>query len=131
MLTFTPKYFFLAVVLFIVEVLIALFVHDSLIRPYFGDYLVVFLIYYAVRALVDAPPLKLAIGTLLFAYTVEVLQYVNLVDRLGLTDNLLAKTVLGYGFEWWDLLAYTLGILTLLLLEKRGSVVTSTEYPHD
>lgn len=117
MLTFSPRFFLFALLLFIVEVLIALYVRDSIIRPYGGDYLVVILIYCAVRTFLRASPLKVAIGVLLFAYGVEVLQYFNLVDRLGLSHNLVAKTVIGYGFEWLDLLAYTLGVATVLILE--------------
>ena len=62
--------------------------------------------------------MKLAIGVLLFSYVIEVLQFFNIVDRLGLSGNKLAKTVIGYGFEWIDLLAYTLGIVTVLIVER-------------
>ncbi|MEI6950803.1 DUF2809 domain-containing protein [Paraflavisolibacter sp. H34] len=118
MMTFNLRFFFLAAVLFVVEVLIALFVRDHFIRPYVGDYLVVILIYCAVRTFLNASALKVAIGVLLFAYCVEVLQYYHLVERLGLSGNKIAKTVIGYGFEWLDLLAYTLGIATVLLAER-------------
>ena len=118
MFHFNFKYFYFAVFLFIVEVLIALFVRDSFIRPYFGDYLVVILIYCAIRTFVNASPLKIAIGVLLFSYLIEVLQYFNIVDRLGLSDNEIARTVIGYGFAWWDMLAYTLGIATVLITER-------------
>jgi hypothetical protein len=118
MLTFNLKYFFFAVVLFITEVLIALFVHDNFFRPYFGDYLVVMLIYCAIKTFITASPLKVAFVVLTFSYTIEVLQYFNIVDKLGLTGNEIAKTVIGYGFEWWDILAYTLGVITILLMER-------------
>ncbi|CCH53594.1 hypothetical protein BN8_02702 [Fibrisoma limi BUZ 3] len=117
MLTFNRKFFLFALTLFIVEVLIALFVRDRFVRPYGGDYLVVMLLYCAVKTVIKAPPLPVAIGVLLFSYALEVLQFIHIVDRLGLSDNTLARTVIGYGFEWWDLLAYTLGIATVLLLE--------------
>jgi hypothetical protein len=118
MLTFNFRFFLFTVVLFAVEVLIALFVRDHLIRPYGGDYLVVILIYCAVRTFVKASPVKVAIGVLLFSCCVEVLQYYHIVDRLGLSGNRIAKTVIGYGFEWLDLLAYTLGIATVLFWER-------------
>ena len=118
MLTFNIKYFVLAILLFVTEVLIALYVHDAFVRPYVGDFLVVILIYCAVRTFINASPLKVAIGVLLFSYTIEILQYFQIVDRLGLSGNVIAKTVIGYGFEWWDLLAYTLGVGFVLLMEK-------------
>ncbi len=125
MLTFSFRYFFFALILFLVEVFIALYVHDGLVRPYVGDYLVVMLIYCAVRTFIKISPVKLAIGVLLFSYVIEVLQFFSIVDRLGLSNNKLAKTVIGYGFEWIDLLAYTLGIVTVLILE-RGNRINSS-----
>lgn len=125
MLTFNLRFFLLTILFFVTEVLIALYVKDNFVRPYVGDYLVVMLIYCAVRTFIKANPVKLAIAVLLFAYLVEILQYFRIVDRLGLSGNLVAKTVIGYGFEWLDMLAYTLGVLTVLLIEwgvKRRSV---------
>lgn len=121
MLRFNLKYFLFAVILFITEVLIALFVRDGFFRPYFGDYLVVILIYCAIKSILNVPPLNLGIAVLLFSYLIETLQYFKIVDRLGLSHNVLARTVIGYGFEWWDILAYTLGIITILVLEKPGT----------
>ena len=119
MLTFHFRFFLLTILFFVTEVLIALYVKDDFVRPYVGDYLVVMLIYCAVRTFVKANPVKVAIAVLLFAYMIEVLQYFRIVDRLGLSGNQVAKTVIGYGFEWWDMLAYTLGVLTIVLMEKR------------
>jgi Protein of unknown function (DUF2809) len=126
MLTFHLKFFLFTLLLFIVEVLIALFVHDRFVRPYLGDYIVVFLIYCAVRTVLKAPVLYIVTGVLLFAYTIEMLQYFNIVDRLGLADNRLAKTVIGYGFEWLDMLAYTLGAGTIMILETVYAKKTGT-----
>ncbi|GAB4093911.1 ribosomal maturation YjgA family protein [Flaviaesturariibacter terrae] len=120
MLRFHRRYFLLAILLFIVEVLIALYVRDWLIRPYGGDYLVVILLYCGVRSFLDAAPWKIALAVLLFAYGIETLQYFRIVQRLGLSHNVLARTVIGTGFEWLDLLAYTLGVATVLLLEYRS-----------
>jgi hypothetical protein len=118
MLTFDKKYFLFAVVLFIIEVLIAVFIRDGIIRPYVGDFLVVILIYCAVRTFLRALPLKVAIGVLLFSYIIEGFQYLKIVEVLGLQNNEVAKTIIGYGFDWIDLVAYTSGGATILLLEK-------------
>jgi len=118
MQTFNKKYFFFAIILFIIEVLIALYVNDSIIRPYVGDFLVVFLVYCAVKTFLRASPIKVAIGVLLFSYFVEVMQYFKIIEVLGLQKNAVARTVIGVGFDWIDLLAYTLGVLTILFIEK-------------
>ena len=118
MISFGNKYLLFAIFLFIIEVSIALFVHDGIIRPYIGDYLVVILLYCAVKSIVDASVVKTAVGVLLFSFVVEGLQYFRLVEVLGLKHSRLAQVVLGSSFEWMDLLAYALGIATVLLLER-------------
>lgn len=118
-MVFDKRYFIWAVILFLVEVAIALYVKDAVVRPYVGDFLVVMLIYCAVKTVFNFPPLKAALGTLLFSYLLEALQYFQIVDKLHLQSNELARTVIGYGFDWKDLIAYTLGITTLLFLERR------------
>lgn len=118
MLTFRKTYFLLFLLLLIVEVLIALFIHDRFIRPYAGDYLVVIMLYCFVRAFVKTPVLPAALAVLLFSYFIEVLQYFQVVSLIGLDDNEVARTIIGYQFEWIDILAYTLGIITVLLVEK-------------
>jgi len=45
MLTFNLKYLILTTILFAIEVLIALFVTDKIIRPFVGDVLIVILLY--------------------------------------------------------------------------------------
>ncbi|MFK7979195.1 MAG: DUF2809 domain-containing protein [Saprospiraceae bacterium] len=115
---FNQRYFLFAVVLFIIEVLIALYVKDAIIRPYGGDFLVVILLYYLVRTFWNGPTFQVALGVLLFAYTVEILQYLKIVDILGLTGNRLAEIVIGTGFSWWDMVAYTLGIIVVYFIDK-------------
>ena len=116
-MTFNLRFFLFTIALFVIEVLIALYVRDRFIRPYVGDFLVVILIYCAVKTFFKIAPLPLAVGVLLFSCVIETLQYFNIVNRLGLESNLIAKTIIGYGFEWWDILAYTLGVATVLLIE--------------
>jgi hypothetical protein len=120
MIRFEKKYISLAIILFVIEVLIALFVRDSFVRPYVGDYLVVILIYCAVRTVLNAPVWKVAVGVLLFSFLIETLQFFHIVNRLGLEHNIIARTVIGYGFEWADMLAYTLGIVTVLAFENKN-----------
>lgn len=118
MLRFNKAYFALTIVLFIIEVLIALYVHDSIIRPYIGDLLVVILIYSFIKTFADTPPLKTAIAVLLFAYLVELSQYFNLVKHLGLQHSRFANIVMGNSFEWVDMIAYTLGAVIIVLAES-------------
>lgn len=118
MLTLNRNYLYLTVLLFIVETLIAIYVHDHFIRPYLGDVLVVILIYCFVRSFLKIPVIPAAFGVLLFSYFIELLQYFNFVTVVGLENHKIARIVLGSSFEWLDIVAYTFGFFLLLLLEN-------------
>ncbi|MGV3767465.1 MAG: DUF2809 domain-containing protein [Chitinophagaceae bacterium] len=115
---FSIPYFLLTVLLFTIEVLIAKYLHDQIIRPYVGDVLVVLLIYCFVRSFFRFPVLPTVIATLLFAFFIETLQYFNIVHILGLGKYYLARLVIGTSFEWIDLIAYIIGSLIVLGIEK-------------
>lgn len=117
-LKFTRSYFFLAILIFVIEILIALFVDDRIIRPYIGDLLVVILIYCFVKSFFNTPVFATAIAALLFSYIIEILQYFNLITLLGLQNSKTAATIMGNSFAWADLIAYTLGIILVLFSEK-------------
>jgi hypothetical protein len=125
MIRFNLKYFLLAVLLFIIEVLIALYVHDQIIRPYVGDLLVVILMYCAVKSILKVSVLRTAIAVLLFSYVIETLQYLEFIEFVGLQNNTLASTVFGVGFSWIDMIAYTLGFAVILLAETRKDISKS------
>lgn len=115
---FEPYYFVWSVVLFLIELGIAIFLNDDFIRPYVGDVLVVILIYATVRAFFKVSISTAAIAVLLFAFGVEFLQYFRIVEILGLESSAIARTVIGTTFVWEDLIAYTIGVGILLGLEK-------------
>jgi hypothetical protein len=121
MILFNKRYFLFAILLFIIEILIAVYAHDPIIRPYVGDFLAVILLYCLVKAFLKIPVMPAAIAVLLFSYVLETLQYFNLVHRLGLGHSKLATIVIGSSFEWIDLIAYTAGIATVLLIEKKST----------
>lgn len=116
-ITLNKNYAFLTAALFITEACIALFIKDKFIRPYFGDFLVVILIYCFVKTFFNAPVFKTAIAVLLFAYFIELLQYLQLIEILGLQHSKLAKIIMGSAFKWLDMLMYTLGIGIVLIVE--------------
>lgn len=117
-LRFNLRYFMLFVVLFIIEVLIALYSRDSILRSYIGDVLVVILIYCFVKAFFSTPVIATAISVLVFSYFVETLQYFKIIEVLGLQHSLLAKTVIGTSFSWLDIVSYTAGIVIVVVGEK-------------
>lgn len=118
MLKFNKRYFAAAMVIFAIEVLIALFVTDDFVRPYVGDVLVVILLYCVVKSVLRLPVFMPAMLVLLFSFMVEFLQYVQIVEKLGLEDSTVAGTVLGTSFVWMDFVAYMAGIAMVLVVEK-------------
>ena len=119
------KYLGLAFLLLITEIFIALFVHDKIIRPYGGDFLVVILLYCVIKSVSNWEVINTAAAVLLFSYIIEILQYFNLVKFLGLENSGLAHTVLGTSFSWADMLAYTLGIVFIIVIELKWRAVSS------
>ena len=116
-MTFNKTYFILAGLLFVTEVVIALFVHDSVIRPYGGDFLVVILLYCIIKSFFPLSVIKTSIAVLVFSFLIELLQYHNFIAYIGLENSDLARTVIGNSYEWIDLLAYVLGIVTVIITE--------------
>lgn len=118
MLKFNWRYFVLAILILIIEILIAIFVHDSFIRPYIGDLLVVIFIYCFLKSFVSLSTSKAALYVLLFSYFVEALQYFRIVQHLGFQRNNLARIIIGTSFDWKDILMYTIGIVTVVIIES-------------
>lgn len=118
MLTFNRNYFFLTILIFILEVIIALYVHDKIVRPYLGDSLVVILIYCFIKSFLNLPVVTATVAVLAFSFVIETLQYLNLISLLHLENSKIAKIVLGSSFSWLDMFAYILGAVLILIFEK-------------
>lgn len=115
---FNFTYFALSIILFIVEILIAKYVHDQIIRPYGGDLLVVILIYCFVKSFFDFPVVPTSIFVLIFSFVVETLQYFNFIEFVGLEKSNIARIVMGTSFEWIDIVAYIVGVVIIITIEK-------------
>ena len=106
------------VILLLVEIYIALAVRDNFVRPYLGDTLVVILIYCFFKSFLVLPIVKSAFFVLLFAYWVEIMQYLNIVEHLHLAQNEIARIMIGTSFAWFDMLAYTAGFVCIIVIER-------------
>lgn len=100
-----------AVVLFIMEVLIALVVKNPIARGYLGDFLVVILLYYILRIFMPFHPSWLPAPIFAFAVFVEVLQYFHIVDILHLSNSTFFKILIGGTFDVIDIVCYFAGCL--------------------
>lgn len=117
-LTFNFKNLIIAVIIFVIEFLIATTFKDIVfVRSYLGDVLVVMLMYYFVKAFVQVNNTKLIIALLIFSCVIEFLQYFHFAEVIGFKDNKIAMIVLGNSFSWIDILCYLAGGLILYLIE--------------
>jgi Protein of unknown function (DUF2809) len=128
MLVFNKRYACYTIGLFLVEVFIAVFINDSFIRPFIGDVLVVILIYCLVRTFWKIRYHTAALSVLVFACTIETLQYFKLVDILGLQKYKIIAIAIGSTFDWKDIIAYILGTTIVLGLESKQSKNRSIEF---
>lgn len=78
------------------------------LRATFGDFVVVLFLYTAARTVFPTKLRILPLLIFLFALTVELLQAVDLVALLGITNETVQIAV-GSVFDWGDIVAYGLG----------------------
>ena len=132
---FSLKYFLLTVLLFVVEVIIATYLKDIFwIRAYFGDVVVVWLLYTFVLSFFDVKDKpKLVLGILLFSFAVEIAQYFNIADKLGFERGSMMHIIIGNSFSWLDMACYLAGatvLWTILFFKKifNPSYMERSEY---
>lgn len=116
-LKFNKIYFVLALLFFTTEACIALFLKTGFIRHTFGDYLAVIMVYTVIKSIVDIKVWPTAIFVLILSFIVEFLQLTPFLEVLNLHNSKSAVLILGNSFQFTDLLAYTLGIITILHIE--------------
>lgn len=113
------KYIYITLLLFVIELVIAIYVRDRFIRPFFGDVLAVMLIFSFFRIFYKGDGLKLGFGVLIVAFVIETSQYIELIKILGIEQNKIATIILGATFDWLDIVAYVFGALFSYFLDKR------------
>lgn len=106
---------FLAVLL--IEICIALFIHDDFIRPYIGDVLVTVLICAFLRIFIPEGVKLLPAYVFIFAAAVEIAQYFDIVKLLGLEGNAFLSTIIGRTFSLHDILCYGAGCILFFAVE--------------
>ncbi|WP_241676510.1 DUF2809 domain-containing protein [Flavobacterium pectinovorum] len=84
-----------------------------------GDFLYAVMIYLLVRIVfTDKKALYIIMTSLLICYSIEFLQLYQGNWMIELRKTLFGRYVLGQGFLWSDILAYTFGIFFAFSIEK-------------
>ncbi|MDE6775689.1 MAG: DUF2809 domain-containing protein [Ruminococcus sp.] len=104
-------YIILLVLIIAVEVVIALTQHDNWIRYYGGDVIVVWAVYCLVQSVAGGKNNHYVVHlcVLAFAFAVEFLQKIHIVDLIGLGHIQFFRILIGTGFSVIDLLSYAIG----------------------
>ena len=97
-----------ACILLAAEILIALFVRDSFVRPYGGDILVTVLLCCLLRAFFLFGIPYLPLGVILFAAAVEFAQALGIASLLPHSWTAV-RIIVGSSFSVWDLVCYAVG----------------------
>lgn len=89
------------------------------INTYLGDALWAVMIYlFAALLLKDRKSAQIALLSLLFCYLVEISQLYHAPWIDAIRNTRLGGLVLGFGFLWTDIIAYTMGIGVMLAIES-------------
>jgi uncharacterized membrane protein len=118
---FNARYFIAFIFLLLTEILIAAYIKQPFIRFVFGDFLVVILLYCFLKSFIKTSSFNSALYVLIFAFSIEFLQMSNVLALLNLEKNKLANIILGNTFEITDLIAYTLGVCSAYLIDKKAT----------
>ena len=85
---------------------------------FIGDVLYAVLIYFGFRfLLIDLKKATSLLLSLLFCFSIEILQLVQIDWLIAIRKTTLGHYVLGVGFLWLDLLCYIIGTLLAFLID--------------
>ena len=86
---------------------------------FFGDVLYAVLIYFGFRSIfIDFKKATSLLLSLLFCFSIEILQLVQIDWLIAIRKTTLGHYILGEGFLWIDLLCYEVGTLMAYYLDK-------------
>lgn len=110
------KYFLGFILILIIEILIALYIDDKIIRPYIGDMLVIICIYLLLKTIFNDKIKKLSLYVFIFAVIIELMQYFNIMEYLSQNNETLS-IALGKTFDIKDIICYFLGYMIIIIFE--------------
>ncbi|HHQ4526111.1 TPA: DUF2809 domain-containing protein [Aeromonas veronii] len=88
-------------------------------RGFLSDVFIVVLLFSFLKMLTPASTLKVSLSVLAFSYFVEISQYFNLVEFLGV-NNKAIRIFIGTHLDWLDLIAYTVGFFICLFVGMKS-----------
>lgn len=102
------KNIFLFFLLFFIEIYIAKYTKNEIMRNYVGDVLVVPLIYNFIKIFIKCNSFKLIVGVLSFSILTELFQFFKIIDLLNIKNKIL-RIMIGNTYDLKDIISYCIG----------------------
>ena len=107
----------IGVIILAIEIYIAIFIKGGFIRHYIGDVLATAMLYAFGRAIFRVSPINLAIFVFVISLFIEALQYLKLLEILGVKSSIL-RIIFGGTFDWTDIICYLAGCILAYMFEN-------------
>ena len=105
------------VIILSIEIYIATFIKGGFIRHYIGDVLATVMLYAFGRAIFRVAPINLAIVVFAISLFIEALQYLKILEILGVKSSIL-RIIFGGTFDWTDIVCYLAGCILAYMFEN-------------
>ena len=105
------------VIILAIEIYIAIFIKGGFIRHYIGDVLATAMLYAFGRAIFRVSPINLAIFVFVISLFIEALQYLKILEILGVKSSIL-RIIFGGTFDWTDIICYLVGCILAYMFEN-------------
>lgn len=107
----------IGVIILAIEIYIAIFIKGGFIRHYIGDVLATAMLYAFGRAIFKVAPINLAICVFVISLFIEALQYLKILEILGVKNSTL-RIIFGGTFDWTDIICYLAGCILAYVFEN-------------
>lgn len=115
-------YLLAAFFLVAVEVFIAAFVHDGFVRPYLGDTIATILVYVVLMVFPAVTSNWAIMGALVVSFLVEWMQFIHMLEYVGMENNKMAVLFFGSAASWEDVVAYSIGGVMVYLFTQKETL---------
>lgn len=107
----------IGIIILAIEICIAIFIKGGFIRHYIGDVLATAMLYAFGRAIFRASPINLAIVVFAISLFIEALQYLKILEILGVKSSIL-RIIFGGTFDLTDIICYLAGCILAYIFEN-------------
>ena len=107
----------IGIIILAIEICIAIFIKGGFIRHYIGDVLATAMLYAFGRAIFRVAPINLAIFVFVISLFIEALQYLKILEILGVKSSIL-RIIFGGTFDWTDIICYLAGCILAYMFEN-------------